>query len=65
MSTWDGTGIEKRILSVHHPSTLVHGRCWFTLAVKLQMLECCLCGALRMWVLRQFGKFHTSMGKKV
>jgi hypothetical protein len=23
-STWDGTGIEKRILSVHHPSTLVH-----------------------------------------
>jgi hypothetical protein len=20
-STWDGTGIEKRILSVHHPST--------------------------------------------
>jgi hypothetical protein len=23
MSTWDGTGIEKRILSVHHPSTLV------------------------------------------
>jgi hypothetical protein len=23
-STWDGTGIEKRILSVHHPSTLVY-----------------------------------------
>ncbi len=23
-STWDGTGIEKRILSVHHPSMLVH-----------------------------------------
>ncbi len=23
-STWDGTGTEKRILSVHHPSTLVH-----------------------------------------
>jgi len=23
-STWDGTRIEKRILSVHHPSTLVH-----------------------------------------
>jgi hypothetical protein len=23
-STWDGTGIEKRLLSVHHPSTLVH-----------------------------------------
>jgi hypothetical protein len=23
-STWDGTGIEKRILSVQHPSTLVH-----------------------------------------
>jgi hypothetical protein len=23
-STRDGTGIEKRILSVHHPSTLVH-----------------------------------------
>ncbi len=24
LSTWHGTGIEKRILSVHHPSTLVH-----------------------------------------
>ncbi len=23
-STWDGTGIEKRILSMHHPSRLVH-----------------------------------------
>jgi hypothetical protein len=23
-STWDGTGIENRILSVHHPSTLVN-----------------------------------------
>jgi hypothetical protein len=22
--TWDGTGMEKRILSVHHPSTLLH-----------------------------------------
>ncbi len=28
MSTWDGTGIEKRIVSVHHPSTLVH---WWVL----------------------------------
>ncbi len=27
-STWDGKGIEKRILSVHHPSTLVH---WWVL----------------------------------
>ncbi len=27
-STWDGTGIENRILSVHHPSTLVH---WWVL----------------------------------
>jgi hypothetical protein len=27
-STWDSTGIEKRILSVHHPSTLVH---WWVL----------------------------------
>jgi len=27
-STWDGTGIEKRILSVHHTSTLVH---WWVL----------------------------------
>jgi len=27
-STRDGTGIEKRILSVHHPSTLVH---WWVL----------------------------------
>jgi hypothetical protein len=27
-STWDGAGIEKRILSVHHPSTLVH---WWVL----------------------------------
>jgi hypothetical protein len=26
--TWDGAGIEKRILSVHHPSTLVH---WWVL----------------------------------
>ncbi len=26
MPTWDVAGIEKRILSVHHPSTLVH--CW-------------------------------------
>ncbi len=36
-STWDGTGIEKRILSVHHPSMLVHwwvaGSLW-----PLQML---------------------------
>jgi hypothetical protein len=23
-STWDGTWIEKKILLVHHPSTLVH-----------------------------------------
>jgi hypothetical protein len=23
-STWDGTRIEKRVLSMHHPSTLVH-----------------------------------------
>ncbi len=30
-STWDGTGIEKRILSVHHPSTLVH---WWVLVNK-------------------------------
>jgi hypothetical protein len=28
MSTWGGTGIEKRILSMHHPSTLVH---WWVL----------------------------------
>jgi hypothetical protein len=27
-STWDSTRIEKRILSVHHPSTLVH---WWVL----------------------------------
>ncbi len=27
-STWDGAGIEKRNLSVHHPSTLVH---WWVL----------------------------------
>jgi hypothetical protein len=27
-STWDGIGIEKRILSMHHPSTLVH---WWVL----------------------------------
>jgi hypothetical protein len=27
-STWDGTGIEKRILSMHHPSRLVH---WWVL----------------------------------
>jgi hypothetical protein len=27
-SRWDGTWIEKRILSVHHPSTLVH---WWVL----------------------------------
>jgi hypothetical protein len=26
--TWEGTGIEKRILSVHHPSPLVH---WWVL----------------------------------
>jgi len=30
--SWDGTGIEKRILSVHHPSTLVH---WWVLAASL------------------------------
>jgi len=29
-STWDGIGIENRILSVHHPSMLVH--CWFSMA---------------------------------
>jgi hypothetical protein len=33
-STWDGTGIEKRILSLHHPSTRGIGGCWFTLAHK-------------------------------
>ncbi len=27
-SIWDGTGIEKRMLSVHHPSMLVH---WWVL----------------------------------
>ncbi len=27
-STWDGTGRERRILSLHHPSTLVH---WWVL----------------------------------
>ncbi len=27
-STWDGTGIEKGTLRVHHPSTLVH---WWVL----------------------------------
>jgi len=27
-STWDGTGIEKRILSVHHPSKSLH---WWVL----------------------------------
>jgi hypothetical protein len=31
-STWDGTGIEKGILSLHHPSTLVH---WWVLAGAL------------------------------
>ncbi len=30
-STWDDTGIEKRILSVHHPRWCTGG-CWFTLA---------------------------------
>jgi hypothetical protein len=34
-STWDGTGIEKRILSVHHPSTLVH---WWVLLHSGQIL---------------------------
>jgi len=32
-STWDDTGIEKRILSVHHPSTLVH---WWVLVYSGQ-----------------------------
>jgi hypothetical protein len=27
-STWDGTGIKKRVLSVHHPLTLVQ---WWVL----------------------------------
>ncbi len=27
-STWGGTGIEKRILSVHHPSTLGAASLW-------------------------------------
>jgi hypothetical protein len=35
-SSWDGTGIEKRILSVHHPSTWCTGGCWFTLATMNQ-----------------------------
>jgi hypothetical protein len=31
--TWDGTGIEKRILSMHHPSTVVH---WWVLVHSVQ-----------------------------
>jgi hypothetical protein len=35
-STWDGKWIEKRILSVHHPSTLVHWWMWVTLALSIR-----------------------------
>jgi hypothetical protein len=40
-SSWDGTGIQKRILSMHHPSTLVHG--W--------VLAGSLCPELTIWYL--------------
>ncbi len=35
-STWDATGMEKRILSVHHPSTLVH---WWVVIGHLSSVE--------------------------
>jgi hypothetical protein len=33
-STWDGTWIEKVILSMHHPSTLVH---WWVLVHQFNL----------------------------